>query len=125
MPKMIDLAEVEAAMEKFRAGQREKAEHPEMGCVYRAQLVVTPELTLWRARELNRGTDPNLIMNAIVMLIAATVGGEVMAGDEDLDEQFAIVNRVLQAVAEETAAILTRTSHIINQRFELKEAGRA
>ena len=125
MPKMIDLAEVEAAMEEFRISQRKKAEDPTMGFVYRAQLAVTPELTLWRAREINRGTDGNEIMNAIVMLIAATIGGEVMAETDDQADQFDIVNKILRAVAEETAAILTKPGYIVNQRFDLKEAGRA
>lgn len=125
MPQMIDLAEVEAAMETFRAGQRDKAEDPKMGVVFRAQLAVTPELTLWRARELNRGTGANEILNAIVMLVAATIGGEIMAIEDDRNAQFEIINLALQAIAEETASILTRPKHIINQRFELKEAGRA
>lgn len=125
MPKMIDLADVEAAMEEFRASQRNKAEDPTMGVVYRAQLAVTPELTLWRARELNRGTDANAIMNAVVMLVSATIGGEVMANELDIEASFGLVNKILQAIAEETASILTNPGYVNHQRFALKEAGRA
>lgn len=125
MPKMIDLAEVEAAMEEFRINQRSKAEDPDMGIVFRAQLAVSPELTIWRAKEINRGSDPNLIMNAVVMLVAATLAGEVMAVEDETEAQFAVVNRILQAIAQETAVILTKPGYIVNQRFETTEAGRA
>lgn len=126
MPQLIDLVEVNEAMERFRASQKEKAEHPEMGCVFRAQLAVIPELTLWRAREMNRGTEPNELLNAFVMLVASALAGELLANTTDTGEAFQTLNRSLAAIAEETAALLINpASRGTLTRFSTKEAGTA
>lgn len=126
MPLMIDLAEVEAAMEEFRIRERNKAEQPGMtGIVARAQLAALPALTIWRVKEMNRGTEPNELLNALMMVIAAALAGEIMSTEDDQKEQFAIVNRALQGLAEEIASILTGKAPVIAQRHEFKEAGRA
>lgn len=100
MPKMIDLADVEAGMEEFRIRERSKTERPGMdGIVARAQLAALP---------------------------AAALSGEIMSVcSDDRNEQFKVVNRLLQALAEEIASILTGQAQVIASRHEFKEAGRA
>jgi hypothetical protein len=126
LPKMIDLADVEAAMEAFRVRERAKTELPGMdGIVARAQLAALPALTIWRVKEMNLGTDPNEMMNALVMVLAAALSGEIMSTTHERVEQFDIVNRVLQGLAEEIASILTGEAAVMASRHEFKEAGRA
>jgi hypothetical protein len=126
MPQMIDIADVEAGMEEFRARERKKTDLPGVqGVVARAQLAVSPELTLWRVKELNRGTDPNEVMNGIVALVAATLAGEVLAVPMPKDRQIAVINRTLTAIAEEVVSILSGQADMTIHRHEFKEAGNA
>jgi hypothetical protein len=127
VPQMIDLAEVEAAMEEFRIRERGKTERPGLeGVVARGQLAALPALTIWRVNEMNRGTDANEMMNALVMVVAAALSGEIMStAGGDQTEMFAITNRLLQGLAEEIGSILTGAADIVASRHEFKEAGRA
>lgn len=124
--QQVDIQAVKAAMEEFRISQRKLADDPEQGCVFRAQLAVTPELTLWRAEEVNRGTDPNEVLNAMVMLVASTIAGEIMAVTDDQGAQFETFNRTIHAIAEEVAALFLDPTRGIQQRFPMEEvAGNA
>lgn len=125
MAQMIDIAEVEAHMIEFRASMEKQINDPELGMVYRAQLAVLPELTIWRAKEMNRGGSPNDIMNAIVAVVAGVIAGEVMSAAGDKDEALGVINRTLRAIAEEAVAMLAQQRPITNKRFDFKDIGTA
>lgn len=111
-------------MEAFRIMERTKTELPGLeGVVARAQLAAMPVLTIWRVHEMNRGTDSNELMNALLMVCAAALSGEILSTTDDRHEQFGVANRVLQGLAEEIGSILTGRTDVT--RHELKEAGRA
>lgn len=108
MPQMIDLAEVEAAMERFRERAKPRLEKEGYdGVLARLQYEAAAALTYWRVREINRATSPPLMMEALSMFFAATVAGEIkQVIPDNKDVQFGIANEAIQNFAVNIGRIL-------------------
>ena len=79
MAELIDLEEVQQSCAAVREGYLKNSERPrEEGAVSRLGADCDTALTLWRAKEANRRTDPNDVINALIMALAAHIAGEVM-----------------------------------------------
>ena len=124
MPKMIDLAEVEAQLTEMFARTATESEKPGYeGVVARCQLALLPAITRWRADEFNRGVDANTILNAMTGMCASTILGEVCVLTVDEDAQITIINKVLQGIGEEIASMMKGS--VREHGSKLIEAGRA
>jgi hypothetical protein len=100
MPQIIDMAEVQATMEALRERSKAALELPGFaGVTARLQDAVVPEMTYWRARELNRGTQPALMVEAMVAVFAASFAGEFRQYTDSTDAQFELANEVISSFA--------------------------
>lgn len=107
MPQLFDLSEVRASLDAFIESEKHKIDLPgHEGVLTRCQHAVLTPITIWRTAESNRGTDPALIMDAIISMCASTIAGEVTENVSDIDAQFSVVNKILNALAKSIAATI-------------------
>ncbi len=101
MPQIFDLSEVKASIDAFIEAEKHKTGLPGFeGVVTRCQLAVLAPITIWRTAESNRGTDPSIIMRAVIGMAASTIAGEIVENvPDDIDAQFNVVNDVLKELA--------------------------
>lgn len=108
MPQLIDMLEVEAAMEDLRqrgAPECLKEGHP--GVSARGQVAAIPALTIWRCKEINLGTDESDILLALTEIIALVLSAAVKTvNGVDVDSQFALANICFEQIAGNVGAIL-------------------
>jgi hypothetical protein len=127
MPQIIDMAEVEAAMEDMRKRGAEAAKREGFDGVFaRAQLAAIPPLSIWRATERNRNADPADITLAVTWSAALVIAAAVReVHPRDIDAQFALSNLCLSELGRKIGETLLGESGAHHSRIEGKEAGHA
>lgn len=83
----------------------------------RIQFTVIPAIIRWKVGEMNRGTDEDSVLNALVCLVASQtvdIVGEVIGSAVPSDRHFALSNKILQAIGEELGAILSGSRDMNN-----------
>lgn len=95
------------------------------GTLARMQTMVTPAVLRWRSSEVNRGTDPNDIANALVGLISSTLVAEATAvyGMEPTYDHYNFINSMLQGIAEEFGSMLNGAGGIKMKSVAMDVAG--
>ncbi|MFA5951507.1 MAG: hypothetical protein WC807_14605 [Hyphomicrobium sp.] len=86
MAERIDLEEVLRSCAAMHERYLETSERPgEEGALSRLGADCDTVMTIWRAKEANRRTDPNDVINALIVAIVAHIAGEVLnhANDEN------------------------------------------
>lgn len=79
MAELIDLEEVQKNCAVTRETYLKNRELPgEDGALARLGADCDPAMTIWRAREANRHTDPNDVINALIRGLVAHIAAEVL-----------------------------------------------
>lgn len=110
MKKVFDTTEVEESVDAFLATQAHRLEADGSDApIARAQHALLKPLTVWRAQESLRGTDPNMILNAVVAMTVSTMMGEIAENTApgDIPAQFRVANNLLAAIGEELGTLIT------------------
>lgn len=110
MKKAFDTTEVEESVDAFLATQAHRLEAGgDDAVIARAQHALLKPLTVWRACECLRETDPNVILNAVVAAMVSTMMGEISENTPpgDIPAKFRVANRLLAAIGEELAILIT------------------
>jgi len=97
MPKLIDIEELTGVMDASLAKCRETRE---TSFISRAMLEVVRPGHLWRARERNRGSSAQDIVEGLCEITTHLLTSELEDIDADDDAKLDLINAFLQAVAE-------------------------
>jgi len=104
---MIDPEKVEQQLANMVAALAPHVEGDALtNVVARIQTAVIPAFIRWKAGEMNRQSDTNSVLNAVVAFMSSQmvgVIGDVAASEE---EAFQIANNMLQGIGEEVGAVL-------------------
>jgi hypothetical protein len=129
MVALVDPEKLEAALASMIEEMKPGLDRSGLvGVIARMQTQVNPPMNRWRAAEVNRGTDPNDVANALVALIAGTLVSEATAvyGREISDDHYGFINMMLQAIAEEFGSQLNGEGGVKSSVIAMDDvAGRA
>lgn len=104
----LDLNVLERSLAETQARHKPNLDAPGLVGVHaRIHHDVLPALTRFRAQEVNNNSDPNEVAQALLSLFAATLMSEATAvhGKQISDGHYGFINRFLQALGEEVAAM--------------------
>ena len=97
MPRLIDIEAVTKQIDESLKGAQANRETSYMA---RAALEIGRPTHLWRAKERNRGTSPESVLEALCEETAKAIAGELCDIDCPIDMKFRLFNAFLQALAE-------------------------
>lgn len=105
MPKMID---IEAVTQQIDDSLKEAIANRETSYMARAAIEVGRPTHIWRARERNRGTSPDAVVEALCEEASKALAGELNDIDCPIEQKFSLLNAYLQALAEAVSRQVAR-----------------
>lgn len=105
MPKLID---IEAVTKQLDESLKEAQANRETSYMARAALEVGRPMHLFRARERNRGTSPDGVLEGLCEETAKAVALELCDADCPIDDKFRLFNFFLQALAATVGEIVAK-----------------
>lgn len=131
MAELIDLSEIQKSID----GMIARSANLIVGngienVIARLQIDVEGPMAIWRAKEINLRSDPNLVAEAIITSFVASIFGEVKQslGHQPIEVLAEAINRVMVNVAEKFAAALMvddKEWKKISTRVDAQEVGTA
>lgn len=128
MPEIIDIEDVIRGINEIHKGYMRDKDKPGLtGVIARCGLATDQAMVLWRVKESNSETDPNDIIEAIIVAFTAALFGEISQFTQDTNDQIVMAQRCLAEMASSLAGAISasRTGHLPMKSYESKQAGRA
>lgn len=125
----VDPEKSEASIAAMVEGMKPALNEPGFkGVLARMQSTATPALVRFREAEINRGSDPTDVGNALMLLFATTLMSEACAiwGLDPSDNHYSYINNMLKGIAAEFEEILTgNADYVTKSAVSLEVSGSA